>query len=48
MKTVFAVIGFFVSVLWILGVMHIGHFALIYSPDQIEFSHAKCEARGEG
>ena len=38
MKTVFAWIGFCVSLLWLLGVMHIGHFALIYSPDKIEFS----------
>ena len=38
MKTVFAVIGFFVSVLWLLGILGTGHFALIYSPDKIEWN----------
>jgi len=36
MKNVFAGIGFCVSVLWLMGVANVGHFALVYQPNKIE------------
>jgi hypothetical protein len=35
MKTVLAVIGGFVVILSVLGMLDIGHFAMVYSPDPI-------------
>lgn len=35
MKTMFALIGGFVSFLAVLGMLNIGNFVLMYSPDEV-------------